>query len=84
MPSPSHTLTTKTDKAKYYAVSIGRVPGIYDNWTAASRQTDQYSCATVQHFKTLQAAKGAMIKAGIKIPKYSVLQIASSPKNTLC
>lgn len=45
---------------KYYAVRIGRHPGIYSNWTEAKREVDAYPKARYQSFKSLADARNYM------------------------
>ena len=40
--------------SKFYAVAVGRRPGIYDNWDAAYKQVQRYSDALHKSFKTLE------------------------------
>jgi ribonuclease HI len=42
---------------KYYAVKIGRIPGIYTNWTECKQQIHKFSNAKYKSFTTLQQAK---------------------------
>lgn len=42
---------------KYYAVRVGRKPGIYDHWTDAKDQVHGYPNAIYQSFNNLQEAK---------------------------
>lgn len=43
--------------SKYYAVRIGRTPGIYRSWTDCKPQVHGYSGAVYKSFKTINEAK---------------------------
>ena len=43
-------------KKKYYAVKIGRVTGIFDNWDECKASVDSYSGADYKSFTTKQEA----------------------------
>jgi len=43
--------------SKYYAVKLGRIPGIYKTWSECRLQTDGYSGAVFKSFKTESDAK---------------------------
>lgn len=47
-------------KEKFYAVKIGRVPGIYSNWDDASKQVTNYSNATHKSFESREEAEKYM------------------------
>lgn len=52
---------------KYYAVRIGRVPGIYQTWDECKSQVDKFPGAIYKSFKTIQEAeKFAGIESHIK------------------
>jgi viroplasmin and RNaseH domain-containing protein len=54
--------------AKYYAVAIGRRPGIYEDWDGkrgAQEQTDGFSGALHQRFNDRKSAISFMYRAGI-------------------
>lgn len=42
---------------KYYAVKVGRIPGIYQTWDEAKEQVNGYSGAIYKSFATLQEAE---------------------------
>lgn len=42
---------------KYYAVKVGRIPGIYQTWDEAKEQVNGYSGAIFKSFATLQEAE---------------------------
>lgn len=44
-------------KKKYYAVRVGRVPGIYQTWNQAEEQVKSFSGAIYKSFETLQEAE---------------------------
>ncbi|MBR3834002.1 MAG: ribonuclease H family protein [Lachnospiraceae bacterium] len=45
---------------KYYAVKVGKTPGIYNSWDECKANVDGYSGALYKSFKTLQEAKEYM------------------------
>lgn len=50
-------------KNKYYAVKVGRKPGIYTKWSECSKQVNKYPGAIYKSFSTLEdAEKFAKIK----------------------
>lgn len=54
---------------KYYAVKVGKTPGIYNSWDECKANVDGYSEALYKSFKTLQEAKeymGVVEKLSIK------------------
>eukprot|EP00735_Rhodelphis_limneticus_P003655 TRINITY_DN15149_c0_g1::TRINITY_DN15149_c0_g1_i1::g.30604::m.30604 TRINITY_DN15149_c0_g1::TRINITY_DN15149_c0_g1_i1::g.30604 ORF type:complete len:217 (+),score=19.82,sp/Q9UST8/RNH1_SCHPO/42.31/1e-08,Cauli_VI/PF01693.11/4.1e-17 TRINITY_DN15149_c0_g1_i1:108-758(+) len=54
-------------KKGFYAVSVGRNPGIYESWNDASKQVNSFSGATHQRFNTLEEAKEFMKSGGTPI-----------------
>lgn len=42
---------------KYYAVKIGRIPGVYDTWDACKKQVDGFSGAIYKSFTNLGEAR---------------------------
>ncbi|XBH68766.1 hypothetical protein VPH35_096835 [Triticum aestivum] len=46
-------------RGKWYAVFIGKVPGVYSSWEEAGAQVASYSNSTHRGFKTRQAAEKA-------------------------
>ena len=42
---------------KYYAVKVGKVPGIYNTWDECKENVDGYSGAVYKSFKTLEEAE---------------------------
>lgn len=42
---------------KYYAVKVGRIPGIYQTWDETKEQINGYSGAVYKKFATYQEAK---------------------------
>lgn len=44
-------------KKKYYAVKVGRSPGIYFTWDECKKQTDKFSGAVYKSFESLEAAE---------------------------
>lgn len=55
-------------KTKFYAVSVGRTVGIFDNWPEASKSVTGFPCSSHQSFTKLCKAEEAMHKAGIFNP----------------
>ncbi len=49
------------DTRRYYAVSIGRKPGIYRTWTEAEKQVHGYPKAIHQSFPTREEAEAFMM-----------------------
>jgi hypothetical protein len=48
---------SKRRRKKFYAVTVGRVPGIYDDWDEVERQTTRFSGAKQQGFSTEEEAR---------------------------
>ena len=46
--------------SKYYAVKIGKIPGIYRNWSKCKEQVDGFSGALHKSFKTEKEAQNFM------------------------
>lgn len=46
---------------RYYAVKVGRIPGIYQTWDEAKAQVNGYSGAIYKSFATLQEADEFML-----------------------
>ena len=44
-------------KKKYYAVRVGRIPGVYQTWDEAKKQIDGFSSAKYKSFTTLSEAE---------------------------
>ena len=44
-------------KKKYYAVKIGRIPGIYQTWAEAEPQVKGYAGAIYKSFSTMDEAE---------------------------
>lgn len=42
---------------KYYAVRIGKTPGIYTSWSECKAQVDGFPCAAFKSFQTREAAQ---------------------------
>eukprot|EP01023_Acetabularia_acetabulum_P015687 TRINITY_DN1767_c0_g2_i3.p1 TRINITY_DN1767_c0_g2~~TRINITY_DN1767_c0_g2_i3.p1 ORF type:complete len:634 (-),score=76.73 TRINITY_DN1767_c0_g2_i3:50-1864(-) len=53
----------------FYAVAVGRNPGIYETWGECKDQTDRYSGAVFKKFPTLEAAQDFMYQNGAGILK---------------
>jgi len=51
----------KSKGPKYYAVAVGRVPGVYSTWEECKAQTFGYSCAIFKSFSTRGAAHEFLI-----------------------
>lgn len=54
---PRYCALQMASKKKFYAVAVGRVPGIYDNWPRAKAQVEGFPGARYQGFATLAEAK---------------------------
>jgi viroplasmin and RNaseH domain-containing protein len=69
---------------KYYAVKVGKNPGIYNTWDDCKEQVNNFSGAIYKSFKTLEEAeKFAGIKANIKSTKTkSKAKISTSSKES--
>eukprot|EP00835_Amoeboradix_gromovi_P003394 NODE_222_length_13951_cov_0.396982.p7 type:complete len:275 gc:universal NODE_222_length_13951_cov_0.396982:7458-8282(+) len=53
----SAAATSKRKKKKYYAVRIGREPGVYESWEDCKKQTTGYPCAQYKSFENLEEAQ---------------------------
>ena len=62
---------------KYYAVKIGRLPGIYDTWDECKENVHGYPGAVYKSFKTLEEAK-----AFLEIP-VSVTEASSDVQESM-
>lgn len=62
----------KINERRYYAVRIGRYPGIYTEFEDAKRQTSGYSGALMRTFNNLPAAKQFMQNYYLDMPKKDV------------
>jgi len=51
----------KSKGPKYYAVAVGRVPGVYSTWEECKAQTFGYSCAIFKSFSTSREAHEFLI-----------------------
>ena len=49
------------EKKSFYAVAVGRVPGIYKEWSECNQQVNGFSGGTHQKFKTLKAAQNFLL-----------------------
>jgi hypothetical protein len=57
-PKPAKAAkSSKRKKKKFYAVTVGRVPGIYDDWDEVERQTTKFKGAKQQGFPTWEEAQ---------------------------
>lgn len=63
--------------SKYYAVAVGRVPGIYTNWPEAQKQVMKFKNAKYKSFATKQEAEAFLngTKAEVVIVPKDALQI---------
>lgn len=64
---------------KYYAVSKGGVPSIYDNWVMAEQQVLHFSGNVYKGLKTLEGAEKCMKTARIHSVKYLITNTDSNP-----
>lgn len=62
-------MTADSPKQKYYAVSKGKKPGIYDNWHDADKQVSGFSRSCFKGFSSERLAEGFMQAANIANPK---------------
>lgn len=51
-------------KYKYYAVAVGKTPGIYDSWNAAHEQIFNFEKPYFRGFQTLEEARAFMLGRG--------------------
>ena len=70
------------DEAKYYAVSVGRKCGIYDDWETAKRQVNGYSGNRYKGYNTGRGAINYMKKEGFKEPQVFLSRTTSNSKHT--
>lgn len=61
-------------KKNYYAVLVGRKPGIYESWNECKEQVDKFPNSQYKGFATLSEAKGYMKGEPQQV-------MANSPKN---
>ena len=61
------------EEPKYYAVSVGRKCGIYDNWETAKRQVNGYSGNRYQEYRTERGAINYMKRKDLKNHSYSIV-----------
>ena len=55
-------------KAKlYYAVTVGRIPGMYDSWTECQKQVHEYSGAKQKKFDTKEKCIKHLRENGISV-----------------
>ena len=53
----------RSEMAKdYYAVYVGRVPGVYDHWPAAQAQVHMHSGASLRGFDTRAEAESSYLR----------------------
>lgn len=57
-------------KVKYYAVKVGRKPGIYTKWSDCQKQVNKYPKAVFKSFATLEEAEKFTNKKGISKVKH--------------
>ncbi|MDR2821564.1 MAG: ribonuclease H family protein [Mycoplasmataceae bacterium] len=58
--------------SKYYAVKVGRKPGVYTNWDDAKANVDKFPNATFKSFPTLKEAKEYIGITNVKTKKSSI------------
>ena len=71
----------------FYAVAVGRSPGIYGDWASAQKQVDRYPSNTHKRYETLDEAKEFMKKHNINNPRLVNIKPTSSvtePCTSLC
>lgn len=54
-----HLINHEITSGKYYAVWVGRKPGVYDNWPATKKQTHRYPEARQKRFHSRKLAEQA-------------------------
>lgn len=70
------------DGYKYYAVTKGRNPGIYDNWVLAEKQVRNYSGNVFKGFQTMKGAENCMKTARIVNVKYFITSVDTVASHT--
>lgn len=66
---------------KYYAVRVGKTPGIYNTWTECEAMVHGYPGAKYKSFKTISEAEEFMaVTAGAESPVAAVKSNAESPE----
>lgn len=68
-------------KKKYYAVAVGRTPGIYFSWDDCKKQVSGFPSATYKGFETLEEAS-EFIESSKKNTLSPASQKSSTPLNT--
>lgn len=61
---------------KFYAVKIGRNPGIYETWAECQRETSGFSGAKFHSFKTIEEANNYMNTEDYKVNNFDESSIA--------
>lgn len=62
------------DNFKFYTVTKGRIPGIYNNWALAEKQVNGFRGSVYKGHKTSKAAEKFVLAADIGYPKYFITQ----------
>ena len=57
-------------KKKYYAVKVGKTPGIYETWAECQTNTSGFSGAVFKGFETLNEAQNFMNGETVKVDSY--------------
>jgi ribonuclease HI len=65
---------------KYYAVKIGRVPGIYRTWPECQKQTHGFSGAAFKSFECEQEARNFLLLDSSEEKESSLQEVESSPQ----
>lgn len=65
-------------KNKYYAVKVGRIPGIYETWPECQKQVIKFPNASFKGFSTMEEAVQFMNKPSVK-----ELDSTGSPEETI-
>ena len=73
--------------AKYYAVKVGKQPGIYTSWEACKNNVHGYPNAIYKSFPSLQDAeaymRGELLRNGPVISNTKNINLNNPPENTL-
>jgi len=67
-----------SERYNFYAVAVGREPGIYDNWGEAKRQVDKYPSNIYKGFQTREEAE--MFLLSYEMEKLSLKASATVPQ----
>nr|ODN97513.1 ribonuclease HI [Cryptococcus depauperatus CBS 7855] len=74
---------TRAPKLSYYAVAVGKVPGIYNTWQDAEDQVRKYPGSRYKKFNTRQEAVDFIAAYTVSLPPNNFSQQPGSMKSTL-